>query len=435
MSDPIIARPIPIRRALFAGGLIIATPLIITLVIMLVVGGRGIMPSAVSVVGPPVRVENRAFVLTSQWKTFRPISRSLVSSGTYTDLLIDVWAFDAANAKPVWRHRLATQRRGVNMGRELLGAQENILWVIEPDGLSGLSLKDGSLAADAAAIEAANPALKGLMPTEPRYYHFDAAGLAFRAADGRDWRLVGPGLKVAPQEEAPKGDAAKAPLPGVTMRADIAGGNGTWVFQSRGLHIGKVSPAWLGLMAAPEEKTFRERGGIGGVDPRYPRTKLWMAKVGSKPTFFGPKPVYSDFRALPEGPEYLEAGLLSRGGRTYEIPILLFKPDSVLVLHRDRLGAGNHLKLTRASGPLGKPLWTADLPIDKLEAVMAGDGSVVLEGRREEPGPGRKTVDAYAVSVDHIIAVDLATGRMGDYRLMIKATKPEDIPAAWTGTP
>lgn len=385
--------------------------------------------SPASITGAPLRATtpggDRVYLMTSQWKSFRGGGRGL-NRPVYTDLLIDVWAFDAADGKPVWRNRIAQDRSGVNMGRKILGAEGGVLWVLQPQGLIGLSLKDGSQVADVGKIEAANPSLKGLLPTEAQYYRFDTGGLKFTAADGRAWKLAGAGLKAGPDAAAPV-----KPADGVFLHARIAGGIGTWAFMERGLH---TQGLWLGLLDEAEAKTFQAQGAVGGIDPAgHPRTRLWYSKLGSRETFFGKVVVYSGFKPYPESPEFLQGGLLS-DNRTNVPPIMLFKPDSVLVLHRDRLGDQGRLRLTRISGPLGKVIWTADLPMQGIEAVMPGETSIVLTGRRDEETGARNPSDRL-ISIDQLVAIDYATGKMGAYGFLVKSTKPEDIPASSTVLP
>ena len=432
MAEPIVTAP-PRRgpKALTALLIIVAALLIIALAVVFALTGGGVIASPASVIGPPVRVAgdhgDRVYVLTSQWKTYASSYRGRTNR---TDLLVDVWAFDGASAKPVWRRRLAKSPRGVNMGRALLGAQAGALWTLQASGPVALSLTDGSVTADTARLEVANPALKGLIPTEERYYRFDGEGLAFTAADGRSWRLAGADLKLVPTTTRA---SDKPPAAGVTLPARLGGGNGTSAFMERGLQIGGH---WLGLMGEPEVANFRTYGAIGGIDPAsHPRMRLWSARVGATRTFFGARSVFSDFAPLPEGPEFLNAGLLSNGDSRSDAPLLLFKPDSVLVLHRHRLGDQGRVQLSRVAGPAGKPLWTADLPMTAVEAVMPGETSIVLLGRRDEPGPRRGPDSDRPVSVDQIVAVDLASGKVGAYGFKVKATKPEEIPPSSTTLP
>ncbi|WP_293356002.1 PA2928 family protein [Phenylobacterium sp.] len=412
---------------------ILVVPLVIAGVVWFFVAGGGLVPSAADVQGEPVRTAtadgDRVFLMTSQWRTYR--TRGTRTGTSYTKLLVDVWGFDAATARPVWRQRIADDRGGVNMGRKILGVQGGVLWLLDGKGLLGLSPRDGAEVADNATLEAANPALRGVMPIEDRYYRFDPQGLSFTAADGRDWRLTGQGSATVPDGPRLDLDAQRAPArPGISIPANTAGGIGTWAFYTRGLNInGKM---WLGLLAEPEVAAFREQGVIGGVDPaRYPRARVWSARIGSKPTFFGPKATFTDFKPLPEGPEFLTAGLLEDNRCCHRTPILLFKPDSVLVLHRDRLGAAGRLKLTRVSGPLGRPLWTVELPATELEAVMPGETSLVLLGRRDEP-PLFPRRDSRPESIDQLVSIDLRTGALGAYGFRIRPTASHDLPASST---
>lgn len=397
-------------------------------------GGRGLVPSKASIEGEVVRAPaadgaDRVFVMTSQWRSFR-------ARGTYTGtasggLIVDVWAFDPAAARPVWRQRLVDERRAVNQGRRLLGVHGGILWLFDGKSLLGLSPADGRRVADNAAFEAANPMLKGVMPTEERYVRFDPQGLSFTAADGRDWRLTGQGAATRTDGPRLDTDAERAPpQPGVFLTARNAGGVGSWMFYTGGLELG--GGRWLGLMADAEAAKLGAEGAVGGVDPEtYPRTRLYSATVvrGAMSSMY--RPVATNARPLPESPEFLSAGLLQDGRCCHGRPILLSKPDSVLVIHRDRLGDESRFKLTRVSGPRGKALWTADLPLQALEAVLPGDRTLVLVGRRDEP-PLFKARDSRPESIDQLVSVDLATGRVAAFGFRVAPTAPDDLPESST---
>jgi len=440
MSEPIVQtwrrrnllRGLAGRVRLIAALLVV--PLAIAAAVWFLTGTGALVASPASVQGEPVRAVtaagDRVVLMTSQWRTFR--TRGTPTGTSYTRLFVDVWGFDPVGAKPVWRQRLVDDRRGVNMGRQILGVQGGVVWLFDGKQILGLSPADGARVADNTTFEAANPALKGVMPTDTRYIRFDPQGLSFTAADGRDWRLTGQGAATRPDGPRLDLDAQRAaPQPGIAIPANQAGGNGTWAFYTRGLNIG--GRMWLGLLAEPEVAAFRATGEIGGVDPeRYPRTRVWSAKVGSKDTFFGPKATFDNFRALPDGPEFLTAGLLQDNRCCRNIPILLFKPDSVLVLHRDRLGDAGRLRLTRVTGPRGKPAWTADLPLQAIEAVMPGEGTLVMLGRRDEPPLFPRRDTTRPESVDQLVSIDLATGALAAYGFRVPATDPHDLPPSST---
>lgn len=386
----------------------------------LLLAACGPVASPATALGSPVRAEtpdgDRVYVMTSQWNTFNVLGRR-TNRPSYTDLYIDVWAFDAADARPVWRTRVVKQRSGVNMGRALLGADGGRLWLVDGAGLVGLSLTDGTEVADTGAVEAANPALKGLMPTDEGLYRLDAGGLAFTAADGRAWRLDGQTLKAGPDAPPPA-----QPEEGVFIKARIGGGNSTYGFTKYDLQAGD---RWLGVMSDTQVATMREQGhiGFGIIGGPPPRVKLYGAR--------GRPGQLSGLAPLPEAPDFLDGHLLY-DGRINNPPIMLFEPDSVLILHRDRLGDEGRLRLTRVSGPLGKPLWTAALPIARLEAVMPGERTIVLLGRRDEMSPRRTPNDNLPVSVDQLVSVDLKTGVQGVYGFRVLPTPGSKIPESST---
>ncbi|MET0293672.1 MAG: PA2928 family protein, partial [Phenylobacterium sp.] len=313
-----------------------------------------------------------------------------------------------ATGEKLWSRRLERDRAGMNMGRALLGAEAGTVWVLTEAGLVGLSAKDGTRLADALKIEAANPQLKGLLPQDPDLYRFDALGVGFTAADGRRWRIGGPALHAAAEGQAPKG-AAFPP-------AHWSGGNGTWAFHERGVRLGQ---RWLGVLSDAEAGKSESAGVpmLVSVD-QEPRNRLWSARVRARPGHFGPEASLHDFQPLPQGPEFVQAGLLT-DGQTNAAPIFLLKPDSVLVLHRDRLDEAGRWRISRVAGPAGNVLWTAELQMKRLDAVMPGETSLAIQGSRPEPDPMRPRGRS-ETEVDVLAVIDLASGRTALHRFFEK---------------
>ena len=63
----------------------------------------------------------------------------------------------------------------------------------------------------------------------------------------------------------------------------------------------------------------------------------------------------------------------------------------------------------------GEALYRGQGEAQTLEAVMPGERSIVLIGSRDEPPLWRRPNDTRMDSVDQLVSVDLATGRMGVY--------------------
>lgn len=344
--------------------------------------------------GPPLRVGNRVYLLTGQWKT-----KLLDETARDTDLLVDLWAFDAGTARPVWRRRVEQERGGAMDGRALLGADGETLWLLLPSGIAAASLRDGSLIASPADIESRNPPLKGLLAREARYFQFDSAGLRVTAADARVWRIDARTFHARPGE----GPAAAA---AGTVRPAYFTPNATYLFQERGLHI---PGGWLGLLNEQEKEYLGRHNNVGGLDFQS-RRRLWLARVGEGRNFFGPFKTYTNFKPL--GDDFLAAGLLSAYDTSRGEVLWMRNPDSVLVLHRDRLDERGRLRLSRIAGPDGRRVWDTALPLSVLQSVLPGEPSLVLYGREfTEPVDGRPR-DPLHDAREKLIAIDLATGKI-----------------------
>lgn len=351
----------------------------------------------------PLRSGNRVFLLTGQWRTRIGLRNSTNSALRTTELFVDLWAFDARTAAPLWRQRLQTERNGAMMNRELLGAHGGIVWVSTPAGPIAASMNDGTIRANTETIEARNPELKGLIPRERQYYRFDAHGLLVTTADARAWRFDPQSFAARPGEAA---TATATPQDGVVFPWYWTP-NSTAGFVSRSLDIPGY---WLGVLNEKEAADFARTNTIGGIDLQS-RRRLYGARASEATNFFGKYLKYQDFKPL--GRDYLAPGLL--GGARVGVPsraIWLRNPDSVLILHRDRLGEEGTLRLARVAGPDGRVVWDSLLPLSVLQCVLPGEGSVVLLGIEFTPPKDNQPRDPFHTAQERLIAIDLETGKI-----------------------
>lgn len=376
---------------------------------------------------------DQLLLLTGVWQRIkvREFRWSLYKRGVKTYLHVDLWSIDADTLKPRWRRRLASIENGARQGKALLGADGQTVWLYM-DGPLAISARDGRVLADSKGLEARNPQLSSLLLDEQRHYGMDATGLWLTSADARRWR-VDADLKATPLVP-PERVRESVTLPALT-------GPGTAIqyIQLRGMHIGE---RWLGVLSTEEaaqleaiqregEKSPMGRATLaahltsmtrrGGLPAHANvRNRLWQArleKVSAAPAnwpaelpSWGTRDTYTDLAPLPEGPEFLNGGLLVRDMKA-ETPLFLTKPDSVLVLHQQRLGDDGQLALARVAGPHGRVVWNQALPLTQIYGVMPGERSLVLYGGWFQPKGARyESRDHDAVT--HLVAFDLATGRM-----------------------
>lgn len=362
-------------------------------------------------------------------------------------LHVDLWAIGAADLRVAWRRRLRTyanrELEGLDQrGFDLLGADGSTLWLFV-DGPVGVSLADGRVVADGARIDARNPAFAGRRVDQPGYVAFGRHGLQLTLDDASQWRIDGEDLSAAPRDTPARVAHAIAPP------ADFAPTNDNFVL--RGMTFGE---RWLGLLTDDEATLLRNEPTIPGRDPHerpgalqrfleenhVPGTltreakpyRLWSASVQAVsaappdwpkelPNRWSTRPAFSNYAVLPDAPVFLTAGLLREHHRI-EQALWYRDPDSVLVLHPDRLGEAGRLQLTRVSGPRGAVAWNAALPYTRLESVMRGERDLVLLG--SEPGPSPDPRARATIPHQRIVRLDIASGRIVERDLTAESLLP-----------
>lgn len=383
----------------------------------------------------PLRTAAGVFMMTTQYETrvTGGGSRWRTLGGFEKVMHVDLWRLDAASAQPAWRKRLLTEREGNSLGLRLLGADGDRLWLFLREPLV-VSPTNGDVLADAKAIEERNPPLRGVLPKQMGHYRFfDGHGLVFTAADARAWLLDAQTLAATAWQPNSAKPRASAIAPAYFSPTTLTS------FQKRGLLL---ASRWLGVLtddeaAAVQPKPLGERPGameqmresmrappdLSHSGPK--RYRLWHAKVQqvsaappgwSKdlPDNWGKRPLYTNFAVFEKSPEFLQAGLLSDGRSN--LPLLPKEPDSVLVLHRDRIDEDGRLQVTRFAGPDGRVLWATALPLSLLHSVMPGKESLVLFGRAyipDRPRPG----DPYHSAHEWVIALDLKDGAIRTFNV------------------
>lgn len=277
-------------------------------------------------------------------------------------------AHDPATAGIAWKRRLATvhENRGGHSARgRIIGPDGKAVWLFIDGQPLALSAADGSVLADRARIEQVNPALKGLIPADLRFYAYDG-GLIITTADARRYRVSASDYRALPY--AVKDEQAFARLAYMTH---------TWNggYQTRDFVVrqGMLDGRWIGLHTAAEAADVgNDRFGDNLRNPdrardegAFARRALWTARIGKTAGRHGSgEDRLYDLVRLPDTAEFLQGGFLIRRGT--RLPLRLDNPDGVLVLHRSRVDAAGRLVLSRLDGSM-REHWRSELPLTELQ--------------------------------------------------------------------
>ena len=385
--------------------------------------------------GRPAMVEDggkhRLWVLEKQEEVRQvSVGGSRRSSGSWrsdTYFHFMVQAFDPSTARPLWRRRLMTLGDKEAKGRapsrvigsdveaQLLGQEGDRVWLLIGNTPLAISANDGKLLADAAAIEQRNPALKGLLPSESKFYSFDH-GLVFMTADARRVVIRGADLGVAdyvpaPVQQAPADTYANGrarivpmlPYGDVPLRRVNLGGQ------------------WLALYT--EREVAEALHDEFGDRFRYPYTVLdeganarrtfWHGTVVDAQRFDDRFQRWGELKPVTGSTVFLK-GRFFKDPATSE-PLVVRSPDGLLVWHSTRIDQAGRLAMTRVDASLN-PVWKAELPLsepgtgNRLSTWLLPDRLVAM-------GLEESVIDGVTRHEPRLVSLDLRTGQWVGWNL------------------
>jgi hypothetical protein len=312
-------------------------------------------------------------------------------------------AHDARSGAPRWERVLGRIEDDAGQHEtKLYSADGDRVWVFA-GGFHGIDAATGDTVVDAAALEAANPALRGVVPNESRWFETDiqTGKLRVTAADGRLWRIDPQPLALTPttKDTNPmiKGDYLRG-LQQWTAGPALGAAPDDYTLQGDLLET-----QWVGLLAPEEHGRFEGQLSQPQRPQRDPprRRRLCYGDATSDHGITGVTWTNRNVTPVAESAEFLQGGLVRDGGR---LGVLRLRdPGGFLVIHTDRLGDGGQYLLTRID-TRGRPAWTASLPLRWINDLVPTDDVLVLLG----PDP---TAQYQGDAHDLLVTLDLATGR------------------------
>ena len=333
----------------------------------------------------------------------------------------EVHAFDPATARPLWTQRVRTlgdpDARGTAPSRvvgsavdaQLLGQDEERVWLLIGSAPLALSAHDGRVLADEVIIENRNPALRGLLPSESKYYAFDR-GLVLMTADARRMLIRGAALQAS--DYVPVSTPTPEPERHSNGRERIVP---TMPYGEVPVRRVTLAGQWIGLYT-DRESADAVNDGFGDRlryaytvldEGRNARRTLRRGTIVEAQRFDERFQRIAGLQPIADSPVFLKGRFVKdpATGEALSVP----SPGGALVWHSTRIDDAGRLALTRLDDAL-HTVWQATLPLS--ETSIANPVSTwLVGGRLVTMGNEETVVDGGLRRERHLVSVDLASGR------------------------
>ena len=357
--------------------------------------------------------------------------RSSMDWRTDTFFHFDLEAIDPVETKTVWKQRILTigdpkasgtkpsRVIGSSVSAQLLGQDGQVVWLLIGDAPYGLSVADGRVLVDPAKLQELNPTIKGLLPSEARYYGFDQ-GLVFTSADARMFVVRGP-QHAAGEYTPPPPRTEERGRPQANGQFEMVPMKPLGPPATRSVVFGG---GWLGLYSEKEiadyaddewGRKFHYQYSVTD-EGRMARRNFWRGRVATVHKFDATFERLMDPAAVAGGPTFLR-------GRFFEakpdVALVLEDPPGLLVWHSTRMDDAGRLALARVDENL-KTLWDTELPFSETDlvrrvATWQVPGHIVIVGELQF------TDDAHVTHRDpYLASIELDSGKLRARQLNAK---------------
>ncbi len=235
---------------------------------------------------------------------------------------------------------------------EVLGAAGNKAWIFI-DELMAFDAFTLQKLVDFTRIENKNPLLKGKLPGESRYYHFnnDNKNISFTAKDGSQWLLNTTTLVASPEEVKVKSEMGSDKIVAEAKLRNLQRLNTG--FKEMMINQDTVNAQWLGMYSKEELEKLNPVVSISteyGDETRRQLFTTVLNKTQENNFCINKTALYN---TAPE--EYFLDGGFLLNKQTAK-PICLTNPNSHLVIYKSQVGIEGKLMLSRIDKN-GKQVW------------------------------------------------------------------------------
>jgi hypothetical protein len=287
-------------------------------------------------------------------KTTSSSQRGGFTSRSY-DYLYFIQKNNAVTGEKLLSRKIDVPDRLKYYPEEMLGASANRAWIFL-DELMAFDAETLEKIADKKSIEAKNPALKGWLPDERRYYQFDNSdsSISFTAKNGAKWTLNTTTLIASPKEEIGKAitDHNKSAYVRKLERMQEMNIN----FNEMIINQDTINKKWLGIYSKNEMAELREAVSLTTAYKTDSRRQIFY---GSYNNVKENNAVIdkANLINLNTSAWFLDGGFLL--DKQTAKPIWLTNPEACLVIYKNEIGREAKLMLCRVAAN-GKILWQLD---------------------------------------------------------------------------
>jgi len=279
---------------------------------------------------------------------------------------------------------------------EVLGAAANRAWIFL-DELMAFDAETLQKVADKKIIEEKNPALKGSLPEEQRYYQFNNIDntIEFTAKDGAKWVLNTATLMATLKEENDKEAIDDKLNEGMRKLKRMQEKNIS--FNEMIINQDTVNAQWWGMYSTSEIKKLNESVSLGTVYTQNSRRQFFTGRYSSprENSFIINKENLNNINATAY---FLDGGFLLN--KQTAKPIWLINPDSRLVIYKNEIGHEAKLMLCRITTD-GKIQWQLNTGLRNWVDWYYKDDYLFITGNNKSSDNNRCSI---------LLSINLQTG-------------------------